>query len=316
MFKSESHSAKIAVMKILVPFSIVLVFFIPAVAQPCLNAAREVAPVLSPETRATYEKKLEEADTAHLDKPNAADSIIWLGRRMAYLGNYKKAVWIFSSGIKLHPNDAGLYRHRGHRYITLRCFDDAIRDLEKAASLIKGTPDEVELDGLLNARKVPTSTLQSNIWYHLGLAYYLKGDFASALRAYDECEKVSKNPDTLVATKHWQYMTLRRLGKKDEAEKAIENIPADLNIIENADYYTLIKLYRGKSSGGKLLRDFWSTADTLSRASIGYGLGNRWLYHNRPDEAAKVFRQIVAGNQWASFGYIAAETELKRQMKP
>ncbi len=113
----------------------------------------------------------------------------------------------------------GLYRHRGHRFITLRCFDDAIKDFEKAAKLVKGKPDEVEPDGLPNARNIPTSTLQSNIWYHLGLAHYLKGDFGSARKAYREAEKVSKNPDMMVATTHWLYMTLRRLGREKEATR-------------------------------------------------------------------------------------------------
>src|SRR4030095_2127760 len=148
-----------------------------AYSQPCLLSAREVAPVLSPETRPLYEKNLEDAEAVHLEKPNEADSIIWLGRRMAYLGRYKDAIRVFSSGAILYKNDARFYRHRGHRYLTLRCFDDATRDFETAASLIKGKPDEIEPDGLPNAKKIPTRTRQANIWHHLGLANYLKGDF-------------------------------------------------------------------------------------------------------------------------------------------
>ena len=283
------------------------------VAQPpCGETAREVAPVLSPEATALYEKNLAAAEAVHLAKPNEVDSIIWLGRRTAYLGRYKNAARIFSSGIVLHKNDARLYRHRGHRYITLRCFDDAIRDLETAAKLVRGKPDEIEPDGLPNAMNIPTSTLQSNIWYHLGLAYYLKGDFARALKAYEEAQKVSTNDDMRVATTHWHYMTLRRLGKKDEAKRVIARISDDLKLIENTDYYKLIKLYRGTASGDALVKEFESADDSVSRASLGYGLGNRYLYHNMRDEAKKIFRDIVAGKQWASFGYIAAEAELKR----
>ena len=287
---------------------------LPAAAQPCLNAAREVAPGLSPETRQLYEKNLEDAEAIHLERPNAADSILWLGRRTAYLGHYKNAIRIFSSGATLFKTDARFYRHRGHRYITIRCFDDAIRDLEKAAELIKGKPDEIEPDGIPNSKNIPTSTLQSNIWYHLGLAYYLKGDFKQALRAYDEAEKVSKNPDMLVATKHWRYMTLRRLGERDKASKIVDGISPDLQLIENDDYYKLIKLYKGIESGGKLLEEFESAPDGVSKASLGYGLGNRYLYHNKRSEAMDIFRKILAGKQWASFGYIAAEIDLARLM--
>lgn len=282
-------------------------------AQPCLLAAREVVPVMSSETKATYEKKLAEAEAVHLEKPNEADSIIWLGRRTAYLGNYKNAVRQFSSGIVLFPNDARFYRHRGHRYITLRCFDDAIKDFEKAAQLIKGKLDEVEPDGIPNAKNTPTSTLQSNIWYHLGLAYYLKGDFKKALTAYQEAQKVSKNNDMRVATTYWHYMTLRRIGKSREAKKLLEPYAAEIELIENTDYLKLIKLNRNEAKAEDLLSTISGNAQTLGSASLGYGIGNYFLYNGDTEKALTVFRKIVAGNQWASFGYIAAEVELERQ---
>ena len=281
-------------------------------SQPCLNAAKEVPPVLSPETKAAYEKNLADAEGVHLEKPNAADSIIWLGRRVAYLGRYKDAVRIFSSGSVLHKNDARFLRHRGHRYLTLRCFDDAIRDFERAAELVKGKADEIEPDGLPNAKNIPTSTLQSNIWYHLGLAYYLKGDFAKALRAYEEAQKVSTNNDMRVATSYWHYMTLRRLGKRKEAKKVLEAFKGNIELIENEEYLKLIRLNRGEVKAEQLLSHMTADASTLGSASLGYGIGNYFLYNGDRTKAMDVFRKIVAGNQWASFGYIAAEVEMSR----
>ena len=281
-------------------------------AQTCALQAKEVKPVLPVETQKLYERNLAAAFEEAAKKNNDADSTIWLGRRLAYLGNYRDAIRQYTAGISRFPNDARLYRHRGHRFITLRCFDDAIKDLDTAARLVKGKTDEVEPDGIPNARGVPTSTLQSNIWYHLGLAYYLKGNFEKAAAAYSEAEKVSTSPDMLVATKHWQYMTLRRLGNRAEADKTVASIALDLDIIENGDYYALIKLYQGTDSLDKLLKEFEAKADSTSKATIGYGLGNRFLYHDRKAEAEAMFRQVTAGKQWASFGYIAAEADLKR----
>jgi tetratricopeptide (TPR) repeat protein len=280
-------------------------------AQECADAAKVVPPQLTEAANATYLKNLESARKEYRRSPNA-DNLIWVARRQGYLGKYKEAIKTLSEGIRTYPGDARFLRHRGHRFITLRCFDDAVGDLEKAAKLIKGKPDEIEPDGLPNARNIPTSTLQSNIWYHLGLAYYLNGDFKRALAAFNECEKVSKNPDMLVATKHWQYMTLRRFGKRDEALAAVMGVPEDLDILENQDYYKLVKLYKGTTSGEALLKEFESSADNVSKASLGYGLGNRYLYHNKPADASDIFRKIIAGRQWASFGYIAAEADLSR----
>lgn len=277
----------------------------------CLQTAGEIEPKLSAEQRRDFQARLAQA-RADFEKNQSADNSIWLGRRTAYLGRYKEAIAIYTDAIAKYPKDARLYRHRGHRLITLRCFDDAIKDFQKAAKLVKGTTDEIEPDGLPNARNIPTSTLQSNIWYHLGLAHYLKGDFGSARKAYREAEKVSKNPDMMVATTHWLYMTLRRLGREKEASASLAPITDNLEVIENADYYQLIKLYQGKLKPSDLLSDTNQTANSLSNATVGYGVGNWFLYNGRRTEAENTFRQIVLGIQWASFGHIAAEVELTR----
>src|SRR5688500_17810778 len=212
----------------------------------CLDSAREVAPTLSAETRREFEARLAEARADFVKSPREADSHIWLERRAAYLGPYKAAVGTYTEARRQFQRDARLYRPRGHRLITLRCFDAAAADLERAAKLFRGAPDEVEPDGLPNARNTPTGTLQSNVWYHLGLAYYLKGDFRRALGAFREAEKVSKNPDMLVATTHWLYMTLRRLRRESEASEALARVADGLDVIENGDYYRLVKLYQGR----------------------------------------------------------------------
>lgn len=281
----------------------------------CPPSDYQVLPQLSVETQRDFETKLNDALERLKKDPKSADNVIWVGRRTAYLGRYRDAIKIYSDGIKKFPSDARLYRHRGHRFITVRCFDAAIADFEKAAQLIKGRPDEIEPDGLPNARNIPTSTLQSNIWYHLGLAYYVKGDFQRALRAYREAEKVSTNADMLVATTHWLYMTLRRMGREDEANKTLAGIRDDLDLIENADYYKMISVYKGKLKAADLWNEI-SSANNLSNATIGYGLGNWFLYNGQTAEADKIFRRVTAGNQWASFGYIAAESEIWRSAQP
>jgi len=300
-------------MKILPIFVLLVVFSSITFAQSCLENAKIIAPEISENARKIYETKLSEAKTDFEKNPNNADNIIWLGRRTAYLGNYKEAIEIFTKGIAKFPKDARFYRHRGHRLITIRCFDEALKDFLAAAKLVKGKADEIEPDGLPNARNIPTSTLQTNIYYHLGLAYYLKGDFKNALKAYQNCEKVSKNADMLVATKHWIYMTLRRLGKTKEAEKSVADVKDDLDIIENDDYYKLVKLYQGKIKPDDFIKSFDDEAKSLSNASLGYGWGNWHLYTARPEDALRVFRFITSGNQWASFGFIAAEAELNRR---
>jgi len=111
-----------------------------------------------PEQRARLDSNLAVARAAYERAPDNADSIIWLGRRQAYLEQYQEAIRTFTEGIAKHPNDPRLYRHRGHRYLTVREFDKALADLQRAAELARGTENETEPDGAPNARNIPTST--------------------------------------------------------------------------------------------------------------------------------------------------------------
>ena len=170
------------------------------------------------------EEHLTAAIHAFGSAPTNADSIIWFGRRTAYLGRFNQAIGIYARGIAFHPDDARLLRHRGHRYLTIRQLDKAIADLQKAYDMTRDKPDEIEPDGLPNARNIPTSSLKSNIRYHLGLAHYLKGNFAKAAELYAEDVAAARNVDTHVASAHWLYMSLRRLGKAREAEAVLAPI--------------------------------------------------------------------------------------------
>ena len=271
------------------------------------------APLQSADARATLEKNLAAAQAEFDKNPNSADAAIWVGRRIAYLGRYQDAIQVYSAAVARHPSEPRLYRHRGHRYISLREFDKAIADLSRAASLVAGRPDEVEPDGQPNASNVPTSTLKTNIYYHLGLAHYLKGEFAPAADAYRQCMEHSKNPDMQVATAHWQYMTLRRLGRDVEAAKVLEPISAEMAVIENASYHKLLMMYKGATDAGALLAA--SKAEALDAVTIGYGVANWHLYNGRKDAARGILTTIVEQNaktQWAGFGYIASEADLAR----
>lgn len=295
--------------------SVLLIFLSLSAAsvysQTCFENAKEVRPQLSKEAELKMSQELEIA-ALRAASEMTADNIIWYARRKGYLGRYKDAIDALTITLPKFPNDARIYRHRGHRYITLRCFDDAIRDLEKAANLIKGKPDEVEPDGQPNEKNIPTSTLQSNIWYHLGLAYYLKGDFKKAIEAYKEGMKVSKNDDMLAATSHWLYMAYRRSQKPVDAGRLLEPIDGDFEVIENEDYLKLLRLYRNEVKPEMLLESLGEKAETLGNASLAYGLGNWYLYNGDKVRAMNIFRKITAGNQWASFGFIAAEAEIAR----
>jgi tetratricopeptide (TPR) repeat protein len=264
---------------------------------------------LAPDAKQAAEASLLGAREALGKAPDSADAMLWLGRRAAVAGHVREAIDVFTKGIAKFPQDARFYRHRGHRYVTVREFDKAIADLAKASQLIAGKPDEPE-PSTADPKVMSSETLHYAIYYHLGLAHYLKGDFAKALPVYRQCLSVAKgNDDQTVGASDWLYMTLRRLGRTDEAAKVLEPIVAGMKVKDDQQYYDRLMMYKGARTPDDLLR---AGGDPVSAATLAYGVANWYLYNGRKDEAKSLFEKIITGPNWMPFGLIAAEAELAR----
>jgi tetratricopeptide (TPR) repeat protein len=277
-----------------------------------LSGKQFYEPQRTPAAQARLDSLLNIAQQNFNQNPSE-ENYIWLGRRTGYLSHFKAAIDIFTEGVAQYPDSYKLYRHRGHRYISTREFDKAIADFEKAAALMQGKPIEIEPDGIPNKLNKPLGSTQFNVWYHLALGYYLKGDFIKAENAYKQCRAVSDNDDSIVATDDWLYMTLRRQKKDKEAAALLSEISPNMTIIENDSYYKRLMMYKGLMSPDSLLM-VGSDADDrdLSLATQGYGVGNWYLYNGDTTKAKQIFEQVTAGNHFSAFGFIAAETELHR----
>ena len=106
-------------------------------------------------------------------------------------------------------------------------------------------------------------------------------------------------------------MTLRLLNIKYEAEMHLQDIDHELDIIENHHYYDCILLYKGKITPEELLEKARKQG-ALGLSTIGYGVANWYFYNEQKDEAKQILDEILSLENWASFGYIAAEVDLKR----
>ena len=241
------------------------------------------------EALAQLKVDLADAWEALQDNSDDVENVILYGRRLAYLWRYHEAIDVYSGGIKNFPDNSMLYRHRGHRYLSIRKFDKAVLDLSKAAEL---------------------NSQDFDIWYHLGLAHFLNGDFEKALSAYESCLGVSEDDESKVAVSHWLYMTLRRLERLDDAIKVINNIIEGMDVEENQSYYDLLNFYKGQKTAEDIFNI--EEATDLELATIGYGIGCWYLYNNDEPTARTYFERIVETKYWPAFGFIAAEAELFR----
>src|SRR5688572_305502 len=198
----------------------------------CLLAACKsgAAPALQPAElpaieRERQKQQLAEAERALELAPQGEEELIWVGRRLGYLGRFDEAQATFTRGLELHPDSWKLLRHRGHRWITLRRFDRAVEDLSRAWQLCRDVPDEIEPDGQPNAAGIPIGSYHSNIIYHLALAHYLRGEWNAACDAWDQGRVSSaQNDDRLCSSTYWNVLALRRAGRDSEARTLLAAI--------------------------------------------------------------------------------------------
>jgi len=129
-----------------------------------------------------------------------------------------------------------------------------------------------------------------------------------ALEAYKKCLETSSNPDNVVSSTHWIYMINRRMGRIETASQYLEPITEDMDIIENDAYHKACLMYKGLLQPDSLYQP--GAEVSASGSALNYAIGNWYFYNGDREKAREIFEAIVAGDDWASFGYIAAESDL------
>lgn len=221
---------------------------------------------------------------------------------------------IFSEGIRKHPDDPRMYRHRGARYINVREFERAIDDLDRAEELTRGKADEEEPEGVPNPRGARPPTLQASICYYSGLARYMKGDFESSLPIWRRCVAQSTTNDTTLSASFWLYMTLLKLERREEAEQVLLTIGPDFHAVGNTVFEQLMNVFADRVPPEKLL----GAADPSTEIgpTVFYGVGNWYLSTGQRERGMELIRAAADAPVWSAFGAIAAEAELARQSTP
>jgi tetratricopeptide (TPR) repeat protein len=218
--------------------------------------------------------------------PHDVEIAIALGRAQAAVWRYRDAIDVYTRALEHHPDHAMLYRHRGHRYLSVRDLDAGLRDMERAAQLEQGDFD---------------------IWYHLGLARYLKRDFGGAAEAYRRCRQTVVDDESIVAVTYWHFQALSRAGDEKGAAAVLEPIRDGMTIEENRAYYDMLRHYKGLATEQEALPQ---DAEALELATRGYGLANWKLLRGDRAGARAILERIVAGEFWPAFGFLASEVEL------
>lgn len=227
------------------------------------------------------------AQAALTADPRNVERIIQLGIAQSGARQFREAIQTYSRGLELAPNNALLYRWRGHRYLSVRDFDRATADFTRGARL--------------------DSTIYG-IWYHLGIVRYVRGDFEGAAEAFARGQRIAPDAGELAGSTDWLWMALMRAGKTSQAQQMLARRPDSL-AVANA-YARRLKLYRGEIGAD----DVFTPADTadVQVATLSYGLGNWYLVNGDTARARTAFERAIRSGGWPGFGFILSEVELKR----
>jgi tetratricopeptide (TPR) repeat protein len=228
------------------------------------------------------------------------DRVLQLSKAEAARRQYKEAVATSTRGLALAPKNADLYLERGHRELGLREFKPAMKDLEQATRL---APENLDTH------------------YHLGLARYFLGEFDEAAASFDKARILAKTDDSLIDCSNWLYVSLERAGKQEQAAQVLERITPDVKNTEPHLYFylRLLHFYQGQLTAEAVLPPPPAGPEDLegelSFNTVSYGVGNWRVYHHNRSEAISLFRNVVKGEAWNSWGFIGSELELLRGEK-
>lgn len=230
--------------------------------------------------------------------PKNVALILRVSQAQAAKRQYREAVATCTQGLAVAPDSAPLLLERGHRELGLRDFSAALKDLQRA----------VELD-----------PKQLEEYYHLGLAHYFLRQFDAAATSFQRALDLAASPDSVIDCSNWLYASLRRAGKAQQAAAVLTRITPDLKNTEPhlLFYLRLLHFYQGTIPGSEILpakpTDANDLEGELAFDTTGYGVGNWHLYNGQPERARPLFKSVVTGNAWNSWGFIGSEIELAKR---
>ncbi len=239
--------------------------------------------------------------------PDNVEILYRKGRALANLWRYREAFEVYQKCSEIEPLNPIFYRRRGHRYITFRQFDKAVAELKKAAKLNRNNPfvdsSFTEKWGRVAER------LEFEIRYHLGLAYFLQGQFEKAKKEYELAYEASIADESRVSASYWLCMTLQRLRDRDSHEKALARIRPEMDPGANSTYFDLLMLFKGAKSEHEVMpKDFSKRFETMT-----FGVGNFRKFKGDDAGALDIFKKTASDDHWPGFGLIAAEVDLLRE---
>jgi tetratricopeptide (TPR) repeat protein len=268
---------------------------------------------------------LKNAVSQFSDFPDDPESILWVARKTAAFWRYRDAIFILTDGLSDNSSDFRFYRFRGHYYLNIREFDHAVEDLRTAVSLLGDWSGQNEPDAISGASFEPSATYGYTTWYHLGLAYYMKGEFSQAQQAFLNASEFAQNSDTRIQSIDWLFLSQLRGGTERLDLAKIRQIIASAEQLSDGrsnlhriyfmigEYETVAAISSEAFSGERMLSEaFFGDYSPAEQLNLRYAHALKLQLSGDLSAARAAYMKILDTNYWASFSYIAAEAELHR----
>lgn len=252
-------------------------------------------------------------------RPDLVQGYASLGNAYVQWGKYDLAVSQFTIASGIDPSDFGLYQLRGNAYRAEAHYDQALAD-EKSALEINSKywiayytrglvyDDEGKFsDALDDFERAKELSSDSSLSQNAGLTQWEMGKFGEAEKVFADFAK--SQPQNAYMTL-WLDLARTKAGKPDDdqAQRA-----ANLDLTKWPG--PLVNLSLGKVSPDQVFQAAKiGDANTAQahKCDADFFVGEWQLLHQNPTAAKPLFADELAGCRNETFGWRAANTELKQ----
>ena len=221
-------------------------------------------------------------------EPESVEAQLALGDAWAALWNHREAIAVYDRILAGRDRHALALQQRGHRRLSIRQFDLARADLERAVALDASLVDA---------------------YYYLGLLEYLDGRYDRAAAHY--ARNLALKGDDIVkgiAAVDWLYLSYRRGGEHDKARALAARVTPGLEVEGNSRlYFNRLLFYQGRIGESDLPA---ANLAHMELPPLASGVGAFLLIPLARAAARRHFERAVSTSAWPALAFIAAEHEL------
>jgi len=238
------------------------------------------------------------------------DDFVEIGKQLAATSRYQAAIENYTEGLALYPNSYKLLRNRGHRFITVRLLNRAYTDLSQAEVLLRNETNDVMETGLDGK---PTATVRHQVWYHLGVYYFLMEKYKPAADCFQKALETAGDPKNVVGASDWLFTSYVRFGRIKQAVELLETISPDLETDHENPYFRRFMIYK-EVTKPEDVKEVTMNPDSMNiqQVTVLYGVANFYTIRGKDKEAEELYNKILKTSAWPSFAYIITEKQMNR----